>query len=107
MGHLSSLGERLTHGLQGAVWIAQVPEDMCCKTSGEHPGFLSVGERQRAISLRIVESDCLLEVHQRRRELSAPQEGVSYHPMCLHEVDRVCSPLGHVEELLGYLMRGL
>ena len=106
VGHLPGLGERLAHGLQGAVRVAQVPEDVRREAPGEHPGFLPGGERERAVPLRIVEGDRLLEVGQRGRELSQPQQGVPHRPVRLDEVGRGLSPSGHVEELLGHLVRG-
>src|SRR4051794_25632116 len=104
MGHLLRLGERLTHGLQSAVWVAQVPKDMGCETSSEYPRFLSEGDRQGTMSLRIVEGDGLLEVGHRRRELAHREQGVRHRPVCLQAVGRVRP--GQIEELRGHLMRG-
>ena len=100
-------GERRVAALQGLVRIAKGPECHGRIAEAPCPGILPVEEGMRAVLLRIVEGDTLLQVGQGRDELAKTEQAISQGPIALQTEGRVVLALPQGKEFLCHFPGGL
>src|SRR5262245_38677301 len=82
-----------------------MPERYGRPGEGDNAGVLSVDKRMRAVLIRIIELDRLLQMFPGGDQLSQVEGRIPKRKMCLDEETRISRPLRKAKKLLAQLMR--
>src|SRR5687767_1253363 len=107
MRHLLGLGVRSMQSSQSLVGIAQQPEGHARYAVATHDRVVPIEDSERAMLLRIVEREALLQVRVRKAQFAQQESRGPQRMVRLQQARRVVPLLRQLQTLLAQLARRL